>query len=209
MAYITRLPHGGDTMSDHTSSERENRIVTIPNILSVCRILMIPVFIWAYYCCKEYLLAFLILCLSGITDLVDGFIARTFHMVSNLGKALDPIADKLTQGAVLLCLGIRFPQMFFLAGLLAAKEITTGLMSLSAIRKTKEVKSADWHGKITTCLLYFTMLLHILWGDISQTASLLLTVLCVIMMAVSFVMYFRRNVTLLRSGGSSGDGGRT
>lgn len=196
-------------MSDHTSSERENRIVTIPNILSVCRILMIPVFIWAYYCCKEYLLAFLILCLSGITDLVDGFIARTFHMVSNLGKALDPIADKLTQGAVLLCLGIRFPQMFFLAGLLAAKEITTGLMSLSAIRKTKEVKSADWHGKITTCLLYFTMLLHILWGDISQTASLLLTVLCVIMMAVSFVMYFRRNVTLLRSGGSSGDGGRT
>lgn len=170
---------------------------------------MIPVFIWVYCCRKEYLLAFWILCLSGVTDLVDGFIARTFHMVSNLGKALDPIADKLTQGAVLLCLGIRFPQMFFLAGLLAAKEITTGLMSLSAIHKTKEVKSADWHGKVTTCLLYFTMLLHILWGGIPQTASVLLTVLCVIMMAVSFVMYFRRNVTLLKSGGSSGDGGRT
>lgn len=165
-------------MNEHTSSERENRIITIPNILSVCRILMIPIFIWAYYCRKEYLLAFLILCLSGITDLVDGFIARTFHMVSNWGKALDPIADKLTQGAVLLCLGIRFPQMFFLAGLLAAKEITTGLMSLSAIHKTKEVKSADWHGKVTTCLLYFTILLHILWGKIPQTASLFLTVVC-------------------------------
>lgn len=196
-------------MNDHTTPERENRIITIPNFLSVCRIIMIPVFIWVYCCRKEYLLAFWVLCLSGVTDLVDGFIARTFHMVSNLGKALDPIADKLTQGAVLLCLGIRFPQMFFLAGLLAAKEITTGLMSLSAIHKTKEVKSADWHGKVTTCLLYFTMLLHILWGGIPQTASVLLTVLCVIMMAVSFVMYFRRNVTLLRSGGSSGDGGRT
>lgn len=196
-------------MNDHTTPERENRIITIPNLLSVCRIIMIPVFIWVYCCRKEYLLAFWVLCLSGVTDLVDGFIARTFHMVSNLGKALDPIADKLTQGAVLLCLGIRFPQMFFLAGLLAAKEITTGLMSLSAIHKTKEVKSADWHGKVTTCLLYFTMLLHILWGGIPQTASVLLTVLCVIMMAVSFVMYFRRNVTLLRSGGSSGDGGRT
>lgn len=195
-------------MNEHTTPEMENRIITIPNILSVCRILMIPVFIWAYCFRKEYLLAFLILCLSGTTDLVDGFIARTFHMVSNLGKALDPIADKLTQGAVLLCLGIRFPQMFLLAGLLAAKEITTGLMSLSAIHKTKEVKSADWHGKITTCLLYFTMLLHIFWIDITQVASVLLTVLCVIMMAVSFVMYFRRNVTLLRSGGSSGDGGR-
>ena len=196
-------------MNDHTTPERENRIITIPNFLSVCRIIMIPVFIWVYCCRKEYLLAFWVLCLSGVTDLVDGFIARTFHMVSNLGKALDPIADKLTQGAVLLCLGIRFPRMFFLAGLLAAKEITTGLMSLSAIHKTKEVKSADWHGKVTTCLLYFTMLLHILWGGIPQTASVLLTVLCVIMMAVSFVMYFRRNVTLLRSGGSSGDGGRT
>lgn len=196
-------------MNDHTTPERENRIITIPNFLSVCRIIMIPVFIWVYCCRKEYLLAFWVLCLSGVTDLVDGFIARTFHMVSNLGKALDPIADKLTQGAVLLCLGIRFPQMFFLAGLLAAKEITTGLMSLSAIHKTKEVKGADWHGKVTTCLLYFTMLLHILWGGIPQTASVLLTVLCVIMMAVSFVMYFRRNVTLLRSGGSSGDGGRT
>lgn len=196
-------------MNDHTTPERENRIITIPNFLSVCRIIMIPVFIWVYCCRKEYLLAFWVLCLSGVTDLVDGLIARTFHMVSNLGKALDPIADKLTQGAVLLCLGIRFPQMFFLAGLLAAKEITTGLMSLSAIHKTKEVKSADWHGKVTTCLLYFTMLLHILWGGIPQTASVLLTVLCVIMMAVSFVMYFRRNVTLLRSGESSGDGGRT
>ena len=209
MAYITRLPHGGDTMNEHTSSERENRIITIPNILSVCRILMIPVFIWAYCFRKEYLLAFLILCLSGTTDLVDGFIARMFHMVSNLGKALDPIADKVTQGAVLLCLGIRFPQMFFLAGLLAAKEITTGLMSLSAIRKTKEVKSADWHGKITTCLLYFTMLLHILWGEIPQTASLFLTVVCVIVMTVSFVMYFRRNIALLRSKEPTGDGGCT
>lgn len=196
-------------MNEHTSSERENRIITIPNILSVCRILMIPVFIWAYCFRKEYLLAFLILCLSGATDLVDGFIARTFHMVSNLGKALDPIADKVTQGAVLLCLGIRFPQMFFLAGLLAAKEITTGLMSLSAIRKTKEVKSADWHGKITTCLLYFTMLLHILWSGITQTASLFLTVVCVIVMTVSFVMYFRRNIALLRSKEPTGDGGCT
>lgn len=196
-------------MNDHTTPERENRIITIPNILSVCRILMIPVFIWAYCYRKEYLLAFWILCLSGVTDLVDGFIARTFHMVSNLGKALDPIADKLTQGAVLLCLGIRFPQMFFLAGLLTVKEITTGLMSLSAIHRTKQVKSADWHGKITTCFLYLTMLLHIFWSSIPQTASIFLTVLCVITMAVSFVMYFRRNVTLLRSGGSSGDGGRT
>mgnify|MGYP001147198828 FL=1 len=69
-------------MNDHTTPERKNRIITIPNILSMCRIIMIPVFIWVYCCRKEYLLAFWVLCLSGVTDLVDGFIARTFHMVS-------------------------------------------------------------------------------------------------------------------------------
>lgn len=185
----------------------EKRIITIPNILSVCRIFMIPVFIWAYCFREKYLLALLILLLSGVTDLVDGFIARTFHMVSDLGKALDPIADKLTQGAVLLCLGFRFPLMLFLAGLLAVKEITTGIMSLLAIHKTKEVKSANWHGKITTCLLYVTMLLHIFWIEIPQIVSVLLTVLCVIVMAVSFVMYFRRNISLLRADGPSGGGG--
>ena len=127
-------------------------------------------------------------------------------MVSDLGKALDPLADKLTQGAVLLCLGSRYPQMFFLAGLLAAKEIITGLMSLSAIHRTKEVKSADWHGKVTTCLLYFTMLLHILWTNIPQKASIFLTFVCVVVMAVSFAMYFRRNISLLRKGKHSGEG---
>lgn len=197
----------GKNMKKRTTAETENRIITIPNILSVCRIIMIPVFIWAYICRKEYLLSFWILLLSGATDLADGFIARKFHMISNLGKALDPLADKLTQGAVLLCLGGRYPRMFFLAGLLIAKEIITGLMSLSAIRRTREVKSADWHGKITTCLLYFTMLLHIFWSGIPQTISILLTVLCVIAMVISFVMYFRRNVILLRKGGSSGNGG--
>lgn len=185
-------------MNEYTTPERKNRIITIPNILSVCRILMIPVFIWAYVCRKEYFLAFWLLLISGLTDLVDGFIARTFHMVSDLGKALDPLADKLTQGAVLLCLGSRYPQMFFLAGLLVAKEIITGLMSLSAIHRTKEVKSADWHGKVTTCLLYFTMLLHVFWTSISQTVSLFLTFICIVMMAISFVMYFRRNISLLR-----------
>lgn len=196
-------------MDEHNTPKREHRVITIPNILSVCRILLIPVFIWTYCCRRQYWKAFWILVVSGATDLVDGFIARTFHMVSDLGKALDPLADKLTQGAVLLCLGSRYPQMFFLAGLLVAKEIITGLMSLSAIYKTKEVKSADWHGKATTGLLYFTMLLHILWGNISQTISIFLTLICVVVMAISFIMYFRRNMSLLRKARQTRDGEKT
>lgn len=191
------------------NGKREKQIITIPNTLTMCRILMIPVFVWVYCFRKEYYMAFWILFLSGVTDLADGFIARTFHMVSDFGKALDPIADKLTQWAVLLCLGIRFPQMIVLAGLLVAKETTTGIMSLLAIRKTKEVRSANWHGKITTCLLYVTMLLHIIWIDIPQEVSILLTVLCLAAMTVSFVMYFRRNISMLRADDPSDGKGHT
>lgn len=168
------------------------------------RILLIPLFVWVYCSRKQYSLAAWILILSGVTDVVDGFIARTFHMVSDLGKALDPIADKLIQAAVLLCLGSRFPMMFFLADLLIVKESISGLMSLLAISRTNEVKSADWHGKITTCLLYMTMLLHILWSDIPEAISTFLTAFCILMMTISFMMYFRRNTSLLRESGSAG-----
>ena len=180
-------------------SERTDQIITIPNILSMGRIVLIPIFVWAYRLQNDTL-AFWLLVISGVTDIADGFIARTFQMTSNLGKIIDPIADKLTQAAVLLCLGSRFPVMFFLAGLLAVKEITTGLMSLSAIHKTKEIKGADWHGKVATCLLYLTMLLHIFWGDIPQIVSIASVVLCVLMMVISFTMYFRRNISMLRKG---------
>lgn len=56
-------------------------------------------------------MAVAVLALSGITDILDGFIARRFGMVSDVGKILDPVADKLTQGAVILCLAFRYSLM--------------------------------------------------------------------------------------------------
>lgn len=84
--------------------EPQNRILTIPNMLSALRICMIPLLVWLYYVKQDYLRTGGLLILSGLTDVVDGFIARRFQMISNLGKVLDPIADKLTQGAMLFCL---------------------------------------------------------------------------------------------------------
>ena len=92
--------------------DRTNRILTIPNLLSAFRILLVPVIVWLYCWKADYPLAAWTLTLSGLTDIVDGFIARRFHMVSNLGKALDPIADKLTQTAALGCLLTRFGAMW-------------------------------------------------------------------------------------------------
>ena len=80
-----------------------DRIFTLPNMLSFLRLLLIPLIVYLFET-DQYWWAFGMLLLSGATDVVDGWIARTFHLVSDFGKALDPIADKLTQIAVLFCL---------------------------------------------------------------------------------------------------------
>ncbi len=84
------------------------QLFTIPNLLSLLRLCMIPLIIWLYCAKKNYALTAAVLVLSGITDTVDGFIARRFNMVTDLGKALDPVADKLTQAAMMFCLLTRF-----------------------------------------------------------------------------------------------------
>ncbi|MDD4773665.1 MAG: CDP-alcohol phosphatidyltransferase family protein [Eubacteriales bacterium] len=71
----------------------ESRVITIPNILSFFRICLIPVIVWLYIVKENSIWAGYLLILSGVTDIIDGFIARNFHMISNLGKVLDPIAD--------------------------------------------------------------------------------------------------------------------
>ena len=84
----------------HKMFEKKN-LVTIPNMLSVLRMCMIGAIVWLYCFEQNYYAAISVLLLSGATDIADGFIARKFGMVSDFGKALDPLADKLTQIAVL------------------------------------------------------------------------------------------------------------
>ena len=98
----------------NSESKSENKILTVPNLLSLFRLLLIPVIVWLYWFQKDYFPAGALLILSGLTDLADGYIARHFNAVSNVGKILDPIADKLTQAAMLFCLVTRFPLMDFL-----------------------------------------------------------------------------------------------
>ena len=86
---------------------RDNKIITIPNVLSMLRILLIPAIV--YYLNFECVLAFGFLLLSGITDVLDGWIARKFNMTSDLGIVLDPVADKLTQGCVILAIAKSTP----------------------------------------------------------------------------------------------------
>ena len=126
--------------------ENLNKVFTIPNILSFFRLILIPVLIWSYVVKKNYAATGWILLLSGLTDIADGFIARRFHMISNLGKILDPVADKLTQATMLFCLFTRFPHMILPLVLMAFKELYMAVSGCLIMKKTGKVTGADWHG---------------------------------------------------------------
>ena len=176
----------------------QNKILTIPNMLSFFRLCLIPVIMWLYCVEENYLWAGIILIVSGITDTVDGFVARHFHMTSDLGKVLDPVADKLTQAAMLFCLLTRFPLMILPLCIMVLKEFFMGVTGLMVIQKTGKVFGADWHGKVTTWLLYAMMILHVFWYNIPAALSRILIAACVVMMLISLVLYGRHNLKALR-----------
>ncbi len=174
------------------------RILTIPNLLSFFRISLIPVFAWSYCVKRDNTLTAIFLLLSGATDIIDGFIARTFHMVSDLGKVLDPVADKLTQATMLICLMTRFPLMTIPLAVMAVKELYMAISGYIVIRKTGVVPCADWHGKVATVLLYGMMILHVFWPELPSVVSNLTIGISTAMIVVSFIFYAIRNSKALK-----------
>ena len=182
----------------NSENKTENKILTIPNLLSLFRLILIPVIIWLYWFRKDYFPAGVLLIISGLTDLADGYIARHFNAVSNVGKILDPIADKLTQAAMLFCLVTRFPLMAAPFGFLVIKEVFIDPTGLLMIRKTGKVLGADFHGKVATTLPYAMMILHIFWIDIPSAVSAVSILICLVSMAFTLLTYGSRNMRVLQ-----------
>ena len=177
---------------DHVIKSRLTKkdILTIPNLLSVIRILLIPIIV-ILYVRDRFLAAVLVIVLSGLTDVVDGKIARRFNMVSDFGKFLDPVADKLTQGALAVCLFSRYPVMIGLFLLMALKEGLQFFWGLKALKATDNLDSANWYGKACTVTLYAVMVILFLFSEIPPVAANLLIILCIVMLAISMVLYIR------------------
>ena len=121
----------------------KKEIFTIPNIMGYCRILLIPVFCYLYIFENNYTLATIIVLISSLSDLFDGYIARRFNQVTELGKALDPVADKLTHGALALCLAARYPLMWALIGLMIIKEGYMGIMGIYFFKEWQDVRRSS------------------------------------------------------------------
>ena len=185
-------------MQDSKDSRYKNKILTIPNVLSFFRLCLIQIIVWLYISKEDYFWTLMVLLLSGLTDVVDGIIARKCNMISDFGKAFDPIADKLTQAAMLCCLVVRFNYMLIPLGMLVIKEVVTGITALISIKKTEQVEGAVWHGKLTTVVLYLMMAVHLVWFNIPTTVSLIMVGVCIGIMIMSFIMYSVRNIKAIK-----------
>ena len=141
-------------------------VFTIPNILSMIRICLIPFIVWYYFDTTiEYnlLIVMGLVMVSGLTDVVDGFIARRFNMISDVGKILDPIADKLTQASVVFCLCTKHTVLIPLVIIIVIKELFMLIGTLVILNDVDaETPYARWWGKLATVVLYALMVLVII-----------------------------------------------
>lgn len=169
----------------------KDQLLTIPNLLSLIRLLMIPLIVWLYCDAKRYYAVVLVVALSALTDIADGFIARKFHMVSDFGKILDPIADKLTQMALILCLSSRYKLLIALILEFVLRELVMLILGYVTIKKKDSVNSSKWHGKLSTVLLYAVMMTLILFPEIPYWSANTMIVSCGVIMLISFIQYVR------------------
>ncbi len=165
------------------------QIFTIPNILSFFRLALVPVIVWLYCFEREVGWTLFVILISGLTDIVDGFIARKFNMITDFGKFIDPVADKVTQGIVLICLLTKFPLMWIPLGIMIIKETVSFVLRFLVFNRMEEVASAEWHGKLTTVILYLIMSLHIIWAAIPEVVSVVCILVTSGLMLLSFTLY--------------------
>ena len=172
----------------------KKEILTIPNILTMFRIALIPVYLRIYLNAdspEDYTLAAVILAASCFTDLIDGKIARKFNMVTNLGKLLDPIADKLTQLALMICLCAEHTAIRLLLMLFLVKEFFQFFAMLFNLRKGKALDGALMSGKISTTVLFVSLILMILLPGLSDRTVSIISSICLVFLMIAFADYVR------------------
>ena len=145
--------------------ERKHRFsgqfLSIPNVLSYVRLALIPL-IMILYLKEEYYFSAGLMALSAATDVVDGWIARHFQMITDWGKIIDPIADKLTQIAIAVCLALRYHSVRYMLALLVIKEVYMCIIGMVFIHKTDTVEGSVWYGKTSTVVFLITVLVLVL-----------------------------------------------
>ncbi len=180
----------------------KKEIVTIPNLLSLFRLVLacaIPVICYHPSMERKIETLLVVIGLSCVTDVLDGKIARRFHMVSEVGKILDPIADKLTQGLLLICLLPKTWAAKAVLTLFFVKETVLSLFGWAIVRRTRRNEGAKWYGKMNTVIFYIVILMLIVFPDMPLAWTNGLLVLCGGSMTAALALYLRQYRQILKT----------
>ncbi len=165
---------------------------SIPNLMGYFRLVLAIVYIVLFYNSLNggaYWPVILTIAVSGLTDFFDGKIARKFDMVTEWGKILDPIADKISIAAIILSLFWKYSFMLPMMILYLVKEGFMGIMGLIWVKKGKAVEGAKWYGKVCTFGTYVFMLFILLFHHTPEWIVNILILLNMILMLFTFMMY--------------------
>lgn len=163
----------------------------LPNMITVLRIIMTPFFAWLYLI-GQHVWSFVLLAAIMISDLVDGHLARKYHLQSKLGAILDPFADKLAQITVCICLYLRgiAPLWFMIA--LILKEGSQIVLAYICLRKKVEVQPARWYGKMATTLFYAVICFNLVFVpliDMPTIVPQILFIVATVSLYFAFINY--------------------
>ena len=166
----------------------------IPNILTIIRFILIPI-ILNFIFQGDYISGIIIFSISGLTDVLDGFIARKFNLISNFGKLMDPLADKLTQISVLAALvSVKIIPVWILA-IVVLKELIM-VVGASFLYGKDVVVYSKWYGKLATVLFYLAIVFSLVIKQFNLVGiweQLTLTTYCLALIATVFalIMYVK------------------
>lgn len=170
----------------------KKEIFTIPNLLSLFRLILIPVYMVIYLNATEphqYFIAGSILAVSCLTDMIDGKIARHYNMISTVGKILDPVADKITQFTLTMCLSLKHPPLRPVLLLFIIKEVFQLVAGLVNLRKGKMLPGALLAGKVCTTILFVSLIALVLFPDLPPAVVNLVALIDTVFLVISFVSY--------------------
>lgn len=178
----------------------KKEVLTIPNILSIFRLALIPVYVLIYLratTTADYFLAAAILAVSCLTDLIDGKIARHFNMISNLGKILDPLADKATQFTLIVCLALQHISIRYVLVVFFIKESFQLIAGAIKMRTGKMLKGALLSGKICTTVLFLSLIFMIFIPTLDKKIINIISVVDIAFLLIAFTDYV---LTYIRNG---------
>ena len=173
----------------------------IPNILTIIRFILIP-FIYISVLSKHFLTALIIFTISALTDVLDGYIARKYNYITDIGKLIDPLADKLTQIWLLLSLALLKILPWWIFAIVFIKELVLVISASVLYSKKDVVVYSKWFVKLATTLFYLAIVFSLIVNQFNITMSfridlylyylaILATVFALIMYAIKFE--FKRN----------------